>query len=736
MVSTLIISVPYTTTPISQVVSTAISTSVSLVPTTIVSTYISTSVSTVPTTILFTVISTSISTVPTTVVTTTVSLSTSTLVATVDQTRYVTATTAIPTTVVSSYISTTLETVYFPSVATATSLVVSTVFFPTTTTSISLVPTTVVSTSLSSYPVTTILVQTATSLVPTTLVTTYITTETATETATETTVSSYGVTATETTSEVSTQVTTERVTATPSVITLPNNLGTQFGGVDVTKGFANPNFIRPGLFNLGGLPGSEYDTQTVYYGATEGQWTYHIPEFLGFTWASQLNTETVTGETKSENQRSLSEKFSANIGFAGFGLEIQHTFEETTNVETFHKYASLYARQQIYRVSVREFPAALQSYLSERALRLFREGDPKAIVDTFGTHYMTSASFGGMRRFASTLDVRDEGISTKLGQALKMKFAVETEAGEVSGGAGNENTDATVQKIHNQMDVKNSIVFGRTYVEGKDDSWIPSLYRNPSAIDFELASLSDLILDPAIKAAVQAEIASRMSSDQVTSNAQALVMWESLRDKVDDAGSGAHNSWATATVNPKQGWFTLGQYGLSGEALNWWSPTRSKGLLIRNIPGSNQQLIRRPDDIDGRWGHAPHYGLYEMISRTPGYYALSGFYYRDNHASFQLMEQENPGMVHESLTLEASDGGELWNDSGSGVNQDARVHWVNQGPPDDDSIRILQIPDGQPQAYFFHTWRGDRDGGGSDIRYRRLDFSKVQFVSNNFINPA
>jgi hypothetical protein len=47
-------------------------------------------------------------------------------------------------------------------------------------------------------------------------------------------------------------------------------------------------------------------------------------------------------------------------------------------------------------------------------------------LDTFGTHYTTSASFSGMRRFASSSDVRDESISTKLGQALKLKFAAET----------------------------------------------------------------------------------------------------------------------------------------------------------------------------------------------------------------------------------------------------------------------------------------------------------------------
>jgi hypothetical protein len=68
---------------------------------------------------------------------------------------------------------------------------------------------------------------------------------------------------------------------------------------------------------------------------------------------------------------------------------------------------------------------------------------------------------------------------------------------------------------------------------------IPSLYRNPAAIDFELGSIADLILDPAVKAAVKAEIELRIQTGQVISSASALVMWESLGDLRTDSGSDA-----------------------------------------------------------------------------------------------------------------------------------------------------------------------------------------------------
>ncbi|KAK5725201.1 hypothetical protein LTR17_013153 [Elasticomyces elasticus] len=591
IVSTIVVSVPYTTTAISQRITTMVSTSTSLVPTTIVSSIVSTAISTVLTT------------------------SVSTSVSTVDRTIFVTATTAIPTTIIS------------------------TEFVTSATTTTSLVPTTIVSTSISSYPVTTILVTTATSM---------------------------------------------------------------------------------GLFNLGGLPLAQYENWTVEDG-TGGQRNYQIPEFLDFTWASQHSTETITGETKRLYQYNLSQSYSTTLAFTGFGGEIQDSFLESSLGETYKKYASVYARQQTYHVTVREYAAGLQAYLSPRALSLFKAGDPKAIVDTFGTHYMTSATFGGMKRLSSTLDARDDNLSLKLGQALEAKLAAQTGAGEVSGGAGSDNSDAVVQKISALIEEKSFVVFGGTYTDGDEAAWISSLYPNPAAIDFELASLADLILDSTLKMAVQAEIDSRVQTSAVTSTALALVMWEYLGNMRTDAGSGARSRLSTASTTPKQDWYTLGQYGLGSYD---WNPALSKGLLIRNLPGSSQDFVIKPDNIEYRWGKSNNWGLSEMVSSNTSYYALSGFWYNTNYASFDYLEYDRAGMVHESITLPATDGGRLWSDAGSGANDDANVHSVYYGPDG-----IIQLADGQPEAYFFHT-------NQDTSTFRKLDFSKVQFVSNTFINPS
>ena len=119
-----------------------------------------------------------------------------------------------------------------------------------------------------------------------------------------------------------------------------------------------------------------------------------------------------------------------------------------------------------------------------------------------------------------------------------------------------------------------------------------------------------------------------------------------------------------------------------------------------------------------------------MVSGDANFHALSGFYYSTDDAPFAYLETDRAGVVHTSLTLVTRPNGQLWNDGGSGANDNADVQRVYYGAPDDDSVRIQQLSGGEPEAYFFHT--NGAPGGG---QFRKLDFSKVQFVSNNYINP-
>lgn len=173
----------------------------------------------------------------------------------------------------------------------------------------------------------------------------------------------------------------------------------------------------------------------------------------------------------------------------------------------------------------------------------------------------------------------------------------------------------------------------------------------------------------------------------------------------------------------------LGQYGIGYDV---WDPTGSKGLLIRNIPGSTQQLVKKPDSIQTKWDE-DYASLHEMASNDPDFHALSGFLWTSDSGPISGLDTDRAAMVHRSLTTLASDGGRLWYAADPFNRNPMDVYRVDYGPSDDDSSRILQLPDGAPEAYFFHT-KSPTDSFWHKLGLRKLDFTKVQFVSNTFLD--
>jgi hypothetical protein len=160
------------------------------------------------------------------------------------------------------------------------------------------------------------------------------------------------------------------------------------------------------------------ETAVQWRGATLSTFDDHkeifdIPMFPSFTWDSCNHTETVSGESKEEYQHKLSETMRLKGGSGGFGMEMNESFNETDFSETYKKYASVYEIQQVYTLKVNETDTTkLQKHLTPHALEVFREKTPSDIVDIFGTHYMTQAGFGGLKRMLSVLDIREENVST------------------------------------------------------------------------------------------------------------------------------------------------------------------------------------------------------------------------------------------------------------------------------------------------------------------------------------
>lgn len=344
---------------------------------------------------------------------------------------------------------------------------------------------------------------------------------------------------------------------------LPYNCQGLFGGFDATQSFSKGQGFRPNLFELLNLKAKDYLHQDVMWqgqGSLSGDddhvTTFSVPKYLNFVWETRYHEETVTGETKKEFQRNLTTSMGLDASVDGFGMEVNSSFNEHDYSETWNKYASLYRHHQVYSLKLNQLaPTKLREYLTEHALDTLDNGTASEIVDTFGTHYMTQAVFGGLKRWSSTMDIRNNEVSTSLGISLGIKVA-ETEpapkdgkkdddkddkAGKKapdSGSANISNQTETAKKIYNSLQFTTTDVLGGT-PRSNDDEWMTSIYRNPALINFSLQNIAYLVVDPDKSADVQKEADRRMQEAGVRVNHKAQIMFNSFVGIEDDHGSKA-----------------------------------------------------------------------------------------------------------------------------------------------------------------------------------------------------
>jgi hypothetical protein len=181
-------------------------------------------------------------------------------------------------------------------------------------------------------------------------------------------------------------------------ILLPPNCE-NFGGCDVTKNQGNDN--KPGLFKFHNLSEDDYDVQNVFFNPNVGGigvLTLKVPAFLQIETTSSVDKFVISGETRTRYQSSLSQKFGMSGGAFGFSAEIDQSFSEKTDVETYAKYVGSYQIGRVYLLELKSTDAEdLRKWLSDEAVRVFKKSAQK-IVAEFGTHFMKKATFGGWKR--------------------------------------------------------------------------------------------------------------------------------------------------------------------------------------------------------------------------------------------------------------------------------------------------------------------------------------------------
>lgn len=115
----------------------------------------------------------------------------------------------------------------------------------------------------------------------------------------------------------------------------------------------------------------------------------------------------------------------------------------------------------------------MQRFLTPEAREIIEtEDDTGAIVNALGTHFMTSAISGGLKRFASVLDVRNENVAEQHVIALSIKVK-DTEPKSNTSAPGNIGEEMAVAKaIYSKIGNYITTTVGETYVEGQDAAWV------------------------------------------------------------------------------------------------------------------------------------------------------------------------------------------------------------------------------------------------------------------------
>jgi len=321
-----------------------------------------------------------------------------------------------------------------------------------------------------------------------------------------------------------------------------------FGGKDATKAAFDEGELRTQLFDFEPRRDRTYrKVKVVYYILGDRiEQEFSIPQGLTFDWTGSTTYSFVTGETKTDYQSSLSKEMglsgSAEYGGIGFGLEVKDSFGEKTLEETYQKYVSSYERISTYNCHfVDKSPGSVKTWLSDSAIAIFAKRDAKQIVETYGTHYMTEAYFGGVQRFSSRCKIIDSEVSTDLSQAFGFKLKAEGEGtgGEVNGDV--RDASETTRKVYNSLTDYRKVTFGGL-PDDKSMPWATTLLENPTLIGNSMKRMDELINDdPDLKAAVKKEIDDRMKATLVTSKL-AVAYYADFGGATNDADSGANDS--------------------------------------------------------------------------------------------------------------------------------------------------------------------------------------------------
>lgn len=515
----------------------------------------------------------------------------------------------------------------------------------------------------------------------------------------------------------------ELITTSGEKVVLPFNLSSGFRGVDATKPAYSEESLRGSLFDL---KAGSFSKHPVHWGEGDNQRAvFDVPSTLEFIWRSENLSVAIAGETKASFQRNLTSKVSSGSGFSlgslfGFGGEFERTFHEEHLEETFEKYAAHYERQQIYSVRWVDDPVRALTSAAAKDLETLSAAE---LVNKYGTHFMSSASFGGVKIFASRIDIRDEMSAQSIRTAMSLAVSAKDPESGASGSAeeARARDNQTIQKLSQMMQVELVKTIGG-HGGANREQWVSSLYVNPTVINYELKPLSDLAPDHR-KGDIHEEIQRRLADTNVRCSAEVIALMVDVVPFASDGHSGAKRNLTVGWPQPIPGWFYIGQWGLPQAGP---FPSGYRSLIFKNVRADGTPAIKPAERYARRWGKSSGYGLYSPVA--PDGYTVVGDLYADTDDPNKVGFLQYYGCLRNDLVEDSSWLGSFWDDGGSGARDNGSA-WAFEN----NSKEMVHEPVAHTQARMFKAFSGYWASG--EPKRPTLRSSKIKVLSSQWLEP-
>ncbi|WEW57034.1 hypothetical protein PRK78_002493 [Emydomyces testavorans] len=539
---------------------------------------------------------------------------------------------------------------------------------------------------------------------------------------------------------------------------LPPNTQSGFGGVDVSCAVFDPSAVRTNLFKF---PIDDGTAWTDVGSGPNGDSTYTVPGYMTFSWASTSTSMTIVGETKTKFIQELSQTLKVGANFAGFGGEFSRTYDDSTKVETWKKYMATYHQTLIYRLGFKDIDHA-RNYLTDTAREAFTSWPAEKIVHTFGTHYMTSATFGGIRITSSSLDVRDNIKDTKLKTAIELKASYSDPEMDLDATVKDSSKDNTVQQIMNKMELVHTRTIGGVANDSNVQAWRNSLYANPVVVDYDIRPIWELIDDPNLAQEVKNQVNTLLTTTQPYDPCDILAMYVPIKKYADDRDSHAKCDLTVAVPDVPEGWLQLCQYAQCGTWNDSFNGANNKGIAVRINPnrtvdrdGNGKADGNQPPAVMGAtgldviwqlWRSDRNFAVYHLKGPSADYAAVGDIF--ENQCDPNAVQRKRYAVFHNRLlkqcklkTNDPKDGLKfIWNDQRSGAGGNV----VLVAPPlglcqvTDEAGNVKDMPifvndPATGMGYpFYGTAVGDYDDT-FEITASMLDWSKVKWLEADWL---